>query len=63
MKRVIFTVGGGGKVAAETSGYAGDACKAASRPYERALGVTLTDTPTAEAFAAEPQAEKQAEGQ
>ena len=34
----------------KTTGFQGDACKAATRQLEQDLGLTLSDTPTAEAL-------------
>ncbi len=49
MKRIEITVGADGETRIETKGFAGPECKAASKPYEDAMGVTTSDTPTAEA--------------
>lgn len=40
----------GGKSTTEAVNYRGDACKADTAPFERALGKVLNDTPKAEMF-------------
>ena len=38
-----------GTVVTETTGFQGQECHAASKPYTELFGATLSDTPTAEA--------------
>jgi len=49
MKTIEVVISPAGEVVVETKGYRGKECRAASRPFEEALGVTTNDRPTAEA--------------
>jgi len=50
MKTIEITVDADGRVTVQTKGFAGGACKEASRFVERALGLVVADVPTAEAY-------------
>jgi len=50
MKTIELVVSPKGESTLETKGFAGDSCKAASSFLEAALGVKLSERPTAEAF-------------
>jgi hypothetical protein len=52
MKTIELVVAPNGATTLETKGFAGDACKDASRFLEAALGVKLSDQPATEAFMA-----------
>ncbi len=48
-EELIFTIAADGKTVEITAaGFKGTACKDAMEPFERALGVTTSDTPTAD---------------
>jgi len=49
MKKVIVRINKG-KVTVEAQGYKGESCKDATKPIERALGMTVDDTPTSEMY-------------
>lgn len=49
---ITITVDPKGGVTVETKGFAGQACREATRALERALGQVLTDQPTAELYRA-----------
>lgn len=50
MKRIRVTVKPDGQTTVETQGYAGHECRQADGWLRDALGLSATDTPTAEAF-------------
>ena len=50
MKTIEITVDREGKTTVETKGFTAGECRQASRFVEVALGVTVDDKPTAEAF-------------
>jgi hypothetical protein len=50
VKTIEITVDREGRTTVETKGFTGGECRQASRFVEVALGVTVVDTPTAEAF-------------
>ena len=56
-QRIEITVTPEGETRVETKGFAGSACKAASGPYETALGTKAAERLTPEYHAAEPVAE------
>lgn len=49
MKTIRIVVAPDGQTTLQTRGFAGQACRESSRLLERALGVRLSDHPTAEA--------------
>ena len=55
--RVEITVTVNGDTSVETKGFAGSACKAASKPYEEALGSRTAERLTPEYHATEPVAQ------
>lgn len=64
MKQVIeVIVSPDGKVTVQTKGFAGAACKAASDSLERALGLMVSDKPTAEFYSQQAQQQQLTEGQ
>ena len=50
MKTIEITVSPAGEARVETKGFAGTACRDATKLLERALGVVASDTPTAEMY-------------
>jgi hypothetical protein len=50
MKIIVITVGPGGESKVETKGFAGAACREASRFIEQALGRRTAETITAEFY-------------
>jgi hypothetical protein len=50
MAEVIITISPTAETTVETKGYAGNACKDATREFEKKLGKTTSDKPTAEAY-------------
>ena len=57
--RIEITVTAEGETNVETKGFAGPACKAASKPYEDALGAKTAERLTPEYHAAEPVGEQE----
>ncbi|MFH5802773.1 DUF2997 domain-containing protein [Alienimonas sp. DA493] len=55
--RIEITVTPEGETSVQTKGFAGPACKAASRPYEDALGTKSAERLTPEYHATEPVAQ------
>ncbi|QDT15081.1 DUF2997 domain-containing protein [Alienimonas californiensis] len=55
--RIEITVTPAGETSVETKGFAGPACRAASQPYEEALGAKTAETLTPEYHAAAPVAQ------
>ena len=41
MKQILITISPTGKTNVETRGFAGEECRAASKPLEQALGLTV----------------------
>ena len=56
-QRIEITVAPEGETSVKTKGFAGSACKAASKPYEDVLGSKTGERLTPEYHAAEPVAE------
>ena len=54
--RIEITVTPAGETSVETKGFAGPACRAASKPYEDALGAKAAERLTPEYHAAAPAA-------
>ena len=48
MRRIIIAISPEGEVSMQTTGFADGTCKDASRAMEKALGVTVSDRPTAD---------------
>ncbi len=48
MRRMIVTISPEGEVSLQTTGFADGNCKDASRTMEKALGLTVSDRPTAD---------------
>jgi hypothetical protein len=48
MRRMILTISPEGEVSLQTTGFADGTCKDASRAMEKALGLTVSDRPTAD---------------
>ncbi len=59
MKTIEITVSPAGETRVETKGYAGTACRDATKLLERALGVVASDTPTAEMYQQQPAEQRQ----
>ncbi|MFH5806835.1 DUF2997 domain-containing protein [Alienimonas sp. DA493] len=57
MQRIEITVTPTGETSVETKGFAGPFCKAASQPYEEALGTTTAERRTPEYHATAPVAQ------
>jgi len=49
MKTITITVSQAGETAIKTEGFTGNSCRVETAAIERALGVTTSDKPTAEA--------------
>ena len=59
-KTITIVIGEGGETSSlKTTGFAGDACKQASAPYERLLGEKLFDEETVEMHQSAAQVEQQ----
>ena len=56
---IEITVTPEGETSVETKGFAGPSCKAASKPYEDALGAKAAERLTPDYHAAEPVAEQE----
>ena len=56
MKTIELTVDAQGATTLTTRGFAGPSCRAASRPYEEALGARTADRPTPEIHLTAPEA-------
>jgi hypothetical protein len=52
-----------GKVTVQTKGFSGSACKAASASLEHALGLKVSEKPTAEFYSQQHQQQQLKEGQ
>ncbi len=50
MKTITITVGTSGETTIKTDGFSGSSCKEATAAIEKALGKTVSDTPTMEAY-------------
>jgi hypothetical protein len=50
VKTIEIIVSAKGESTVQTKGFSGSSCRQASRFVERALGVTQSDTPTAEMY-------------
>jgi hypothetical protein len=50
MKSIEIIIDPRGQARIESKGFTGSACKAATAPLERALGLVQSDTPTAEMY-------------
>ena len=48
MRRIIITISPKGEISLQTTGFADGTCKDASRVMEKALGLTVSDRPTAD---------------
>ena len=48
MRRIIIAISPEGEVSLQTTGFADGTCKDASRAMEKALGLTVSDRPTAD---------------
>lgn len=48
MKTITITVGASGETTIKTEGFSGSSCKDATAAIEKALGKTVSDTPTGE---------------
>ncbi len=59
MKTIEVTVSPAGETRVETKGFAGTACRDATKLLERALGVVASDTPTAEMYQQQPAQQRQ----
>ena len=61
MKTIEIVVDPQGKTRLKTDGFPGAECRSASAPLARALGITTSDRPTAEAYQVRPSVQRQAE--
>jgi hypothetical protein len=59
MKTIEVTVSPAGETRVETKGFAGTACRDATKLLERALGVVASDTLTAEMYQQQPAQQRQ----
>jgi hypothetical protein len=59
MTRIEVIVSPKGQVTVQTVGFAGPACRQASRALEQALGAVVSDRPTAELYEAAPVSQPQ----
>lgn len=62
MKQIIVTIPLKGPVKIETTGFTGNECAEATQKIQSRLGVTVSDTPTAEMFETVQEAEGQSNG-
>lgn len=53
MGKIIIRVSPKGETRIATQGFSGGSCKAASKPFEDALGAKLSDKPTSEMYSAQ----------
>lgn len=53
MKTIEITVNPQGQITLQTKSFTGSTCKEASRLIEQALGIVLSDRPTAESYQSE----------
>jgi hypothetical protein len=64
LKTIEVIISPTGETTVQTKGFSGSSCRDASKLLEKALGITQSDSPTAEMYQAQPaeQALRQANG-